>query len=493
MAVLDRFHALCVCVWVRACVTIIILHYFVGSLQGGDKSDETDHDDVSDTVHSSSCHTIKSQRPIKVGTGHIVAGQAMNRSSIKYTTIPQFLQLCDASPETIAIELLHDLKSFQKVILNSKRIGERKEDMFKVLSILSKLTKVDGAKQNMANRVLAETFNSRSCQFCFKLQEYVQILRSIAEFAFVINLFDAIMKLLPSSWEVLPIENLRDAISRYAPTLSDNTTYLSMLAVYKDAKQTVTVDNTDLKKEYSEYRNIAILPTTLEINEILPPKLHPNIVEGSYDSWEHYYDVQFKLLREDFVAPLRRGVCGYREGLRGLDISDVRVYYNVTFNNLEFSTDGIIVSVQLDSSKFKKINWEYSKRLIYGSLLCFSYNNFHSIIFATVAGRDVKKLEEGLFTVKIESNIDILSLMSNKNDQYSMIESQAHYETYYHVLCSLQNAEANIMPFTDTLIMAQCHHIEPPMYLQLSSTYANSIEHSNEVFNMKDALGINVL
>ena len=258
------------------------------------------------------------------GVGHIATRETLNRTGIKYTTIPQFLQLHSESPETIAVELLHDLKSFQKVILNSKKIGERSGDMLKILKILSKLTEVDRTKQSIANRVLAEAFNSRSCQFCFKLQQYVQAIQNTGEFAFVVRSFDAILKLLPSSWEVLPIEDLKDAILTYAPELSIDATYVSMIAVYHDAKQSVTKEN-NVQKDYSEYRNISVLPTAFEINEFIPPKLHPSIVEGSYDSWEHYYDVQFKLLREDFVAPLRRGICGYREGLRGLDISDIRV------------------------------------------------------------------------------------------------------------------------------------------------------------------------
>ena len=412
---------------------------------------------------------------------------AVNRSGVKYTTIAQFLQLCDASPETIAVELLHDLKSFQKVILNSNRIGERRHDMLKILLILSKLTKVDEANQSIANRVLAETFNSRSCQFCFKLQQYVQAICSVEEFTRVIGLFYVILKLLPSSWEVLPVENLKEGVLNYAPSLCSDTTYSSMIAAYEDAKQNVTPENAVIK-DYSEYRNLPILPTVLEINEFLPPKLHPSIVEGSYESWEHYYDIQFKLLREDFIAPLRRGVCGYREGLRGRDISDVRVYYNVTFTSMKFTADGIIISVKFDSSRLRRINWEHSKRLIYGSLLCFSYNNFESAIFASVAGREAKELkEEGLFTVKMESNIDILNLMLNTNDVYTMIESQAHYETYYHVLRTLQNAEVDTMPFTDVLIKSKCHEVQPPVYLCL--TDSDIIDHPKRVFNMKDALG----
>ena len=417
--------------------------------------------------------------------------QDLKEAGFKRTTIPQFLQLYEAEPNTIAGELLHDLKSFQKVVLNSERVVER-TDMIKIIAILYKLTRVDSEEKSKAVRILAEAFNQRSSQFCFKLQQYVQSMTISDEIKIVIALFEATLKLMPSCWEFLPIENLKNAITTHVPYLTSDVTYISMISIYQDAQKTVSKDRDVVfakrDQDYSEYRSISILPSTSEINEMMPPMLHANIVEGHYDSWEHYYDTQFKLLKEDFVAPLRRGVCGFRDGLRGRDISDVRVYYDVTFTGLIFSADGIVLSVQFDSSKLHRVNWEHSKRLIYGSLLCFSCNNFEAVMFASVVDRDAKKLKEGKLTVKMESSSDILSLALSENDYYTMIESQAHYETYYHILRSLQKAEFNIMPFTEILIESKCNTVQPPQYMCLSED--TRINHPQLVFNMKDALGM---
>jgi len=70
-----------------------------------------------------------------------------------------------------------------------------------------------------------------------------------------------------------------------------------------------------------------------------------------------------------------------------------------------------------------------------------------------------------------------------------MIESQAHYETYYHILNSLQKAEISTMPFTEILIESKCQEVQPPAYMCL--TTPSNIDHPQLVFNMKDALGIN--
>jgi len=410
----------------------------------------------------------------------------------KRTTIQQFLQLSAQTPDTIATELFHDLKSFQKVILNSERVGKSGNDMLKIINILDKLTMVcDGEERKKAVRILAETFNSRSFVFCIKLQQHVQKAKSKPDLLALVHLFNNVLKILPSCWQLLPMEYFKMSVLNWLPEIASDKVYLSMIGRYQDAQQNAIVQNGDAslsgEHNYNEYRHLSILPDTSEVNENVAPQLSANIVEGCYDNWAHYYDTQFRLLKEDFVAPLRRGICGFREGSRGRDISDVRVYFRVCFTGLSFNADGILLTVKFDSSKFR-VNWEHSKRLLFGSLLCFSNDNFETIIFASVVGRDASKLREGEFTVKMEGDADILYLASNKNDLYTMIESQAHYESYYHVLNSLQKAECSTMPFTEILIESKCQEVQPPAYMCLTSS--TIIDHPQFLFNMKNTLGI---
>lgn len=49
------------------------------------------------------------------------------------------------------------------------------------------------------------------------------------------------------------------------------------------------------------------------------PFLRKNIVLGKYDSSNHYLDVQFRLLREDFVRPLRKTIVEYIDTRNELD------------------------------------------------------------------------------------------------------------------------------------------------------------------------------
>ena len=56
------------------------------------------------------------------------------------------------------------------------------------------------------------------------------------------------------------------------------------------------------------FRNIPIIPTVEEIMSIEEPFLRTNKKTGAYLDANHYLDVQYRLLREDFVSPLKRGI-----------------------------------------------------------------------------------------------------------------------------------------------------------------------------------------
>jgi len=229
------------------------------------------------------------------------------------------------------------------------------------------------------------------------------------------------------------------------------------------------------------------------MNYDISPHVKPSITKGSYDSWQYYLSIQFNLFREDFVAPLRRGISNY---INGKEFPDVRIYQQATFTGMALNEDGVLLSV-----KFKADDTSTSTSLINGTLLCFSSDNFKTILFATVANQKEENQTEEFsnlerypidqviqIQVKIESDVDNLSLLGiNENgyitnsQTYTIIQSPAHYETYYHVLSSLQNAEPQKMPFTECLIDYRPKIRQPkirrPMYLsQIRRCHFNMTE-----------------
>ena len=130
------------------------------------------------------------------------------------------------------------------------------------------------------------------------------------------------------------------------------------------------------------------------------PFLRRNKTDGSYNDAEHYLDVQFRLLREDFVRPLREGIAKLLERIGSAKpgaLQDIRVYKDVRLLYPVCTSDGLRYRIKFDSTRLRNVRWENSKRLIFGSLMCLSKDKFESFVFATIANRDPKELKQVSF------------------------------------------------------------------------------------------------
>ena len=406
-------------------------------------------------------------------------------------TLSQVLQLNGKQPEKVLRELLADLKNFQKVLNSHKKWSHN--EMRGVVALLLELTKTNGSG---LNRLFAEILSYRCNEFTVKLTKYIREIEDFHDMEETCRLFLSFLKLLPSEASfVLPVDDIKYVVEEKLALTSDHIVFhltdeLVTLAYASRATETDQKKyktTTKIQPRY-DYREEQILPKVIELIHPHLPQLRANIVEGSYSCWEQYYDTQFRLLREDFVAPLRRGICGHCEGLKGSDIPDVKVYHQVRLLGCQVGHNGVFMQLQFDVTHLKNVHWEHGKRLIYGSLLCLSHDNFRSIVFATVTERKVEDLKSGKVIVKIESEQSVLKLIKRKHVVYTMIESQAHYETYYHVLHSLQNAETSTMPFRQYLIDSRCTIIEPPVHFGMDSS--SIIKYMPPVYDLQKALGV---
>ena len=236
------------------------------------------------------------------------------------------------------------------------------------------------------------------------------------------------------------------------------------------------------------FTTIPVLPTTEALQPSRePPYLRPNIIKGAYTDWDHYLDVQFRLMREDFVAPLRDGITQCIEGAERKHLSEVRVYDGVSFCSPVCTYTGIGFQIRFDVSRLQRVNWEHSKRLIFGSLLCLSSDDFQTILFATVAKRDPKLLAEGLLSVQFEADALEEVFQIDPDQRFVMVESTAYFEAYRHILEGLKRA--SIHHLTDRLpifkrYLVNCELSPPiavPRYLRFSD---------NPVLRLKEVLRI---
>ncbi|XP_028173495.1 NFX1-type zinc finger-containing protein 1-like isoform X1 [Ostrinia furnacalis] len=223
-----------------------------------------------------------------------------------------------------------------------------------------------------------------------------------------------------------------------------------------------------------DFRQLSVIPTREDLLD-KPAFVRANVVRGGYRDVDHYLDVQFRLLREDCFGPLRDGLMQYTNDPNQKRYDNIRVYRNVKFIGPYISATKAGMMIQLDEStvkKQKRINWAYSKRFIFGSLLLFTKDNCATFIVATILDRDVKCLSEGKIPISIVENRNLLTTdnINKTDDPYVMIESEVYFEPYLHVLKALQDPNFAQHVAMSKYVVKVDPIPYPPKYLQLKDS-----------------------
>ncbi|XP_016333043.1 NFX1-type zinc finger-containing protein 1-like isoform X2 [Sinocyclocheilus anshuiensis] len=225
-----------------------------------------------------------------------------------------------------------------------------------------------------------------------------------------------------------------------------------------------------------DFRMMSIYPTIEEFHLDQKPFLRPNIMSQSFPNTRIYLDTHFRLLREDFVRPLREGVKEilrnqHRETIDGIPMKkrrfdDIRVYFDTRLVLPLCTPTGIAYKVQFDPQPLQFVRWENSKRLIYGSLVCLSMDNFETFLFATVADRDPTLLRKGQVHLCFSSESRVRLARIQPSDSFLMVETTAYFEAYRYVLEGLQEQDENDVPFQRYIV--ECNtDVDPPAYLRV--------------------------
>lgn len=216
-----------------------------------------------------------------------------------------------------------------------------------------------------------------------------------------------------------------------------------------------------------DFRELSVLPTLHDLQFNKKPFLRCNRSKGGYDDLQQYLDIQFRLLREDYLHPLREGILDYR---RELEVAskvgkrrqtDIRMYENVEILRPLCSNHGVRHVIKFDDTKLKHIRWESSRRLMYGSLLCLSSDGFQSMLFATVTERKITDLQNGILEVQFTEGTEPSSLSSTQT--YIMAETTAYFEAYRYILQGLQEI-GDEMPLQSCIVHCK-PNAKPPKYI----------------------------
>nr|XP_022912880.1 NFX1-type zinc finger-containing protein 1-like isoform X1 [Onthophagus taurus] len=212
-----------------------------------------------------------------------------------------------------------------------------------------------------------------------------------------------------------------------------------------------------------DFREIPVYPEAIEITTPLKPFLRKNIVEGGYKSVEHYLDVQFRLVRNDFVKPLRDGILAYLDPENTKRPQNIKVYNGVKFLKSEIcanSADSYLI--QLPQPKKVQLKLENSRLFMFGSLVCFTKDYFKTLIFGRIADRKIELLKASQLVVSLHFNTELVDF----EGEYLMIESKVYFEPYYHVLTALQQLDEDDFPMKEYIVDTKVDDGVPEYYLE---------------------------
>ncbi|XP_068120429.1 NFX1-type zinc finger-containing protein 1 [Hyperolius riggenbachi] len=224
-----------------------------------------------------------------------------------------------------------------------------------------------------------------------------------------------------------------------------------------------------------DFRNLSEYPSYDEIHLNTNPFLRPNTLKTKFESTDLYLDTHFRLLREDFVRPLRNGIREILDhhddqGIRKMKFDDIRVYFDTRIVTPMCEHSGIAYKVQFDVTPLKFVRWQNSKRLLYGSLVCLSQDYFESFLFAIVSNRDEKDLKQGEVQLQFCEQSRELLARASPTDSFIMVETTAYFEAYRHVLEGLKEMNAQDVPFQKYIVSCE-KEVGAPRYLNAGSQY----------------------
>lgn len=237
------------------------------------------------------------------------------------------------------------------------------------------------------------------------------------------------------------------------------------LQIWEDLKFTETVTYV-AKKWPQHYNDLSIYPI---ISDITSKKviLSPNITKGSYDNVKHYIDVQFRLIREDFVAPLREDICWYKTMNKTENKKMIpygHIYFKAKIHKKKNSKESVHI-VSFYTTEDFSID---SKRFMFESLLVFSNDNFNSMIFAQVNKFIWNKSPLKQLIIRFLGNFGTINLKS----LYNMVESGTYFLPYMYTMDVLKTFNELNFPMKSYVVHSKS---KPgvPKYLKCNSKMYN--------------------
>ncbi|OKL64232.1 hypothetical protein UA08_00707 [Talaromyces atroroseus] len=179
----------------------------------------------------------------------------------------------------------------------------------------------------------------------------------------------------------------------------------------------------------------------------------PNQISGAWESREEYLSAHYELLREDSVALLRDAVAYLKEEPTLNDTHEICVYEKVYITGITFCPKGIATKVSFSPARSgKNIVWQYSSRLIAGSMVALSPANdcFKTqCLVAVVAARPMDQIKERPSKVDLFF-ADDKEASFDPQQEWIMVQARSGYlESTRHTMKALQVMKNEKFPFSE--------------------------------------------
>ena len=245
----------------------------------------------------------------------------------EYWTYDTIRELSRRNAQDIVDRVQHEHSSFIKAF-QYERFLEMRNIHF-LIKILSGLAN-SSSEAEFSARVISEVFENCP-KFMMKLKEYIQTSDKSYQLDPIVRLGHFCITRIPQSTVfAFPQSELREAIESLSDDEAIQKIFVDYDATFRETKAHLIKQKRESGARSSgassginphdaeppnNFREIEILPQPEEIkNSHEKPFLRPNLKKGSYRDWNHYLDVQFRLLREDFMGPLREEIHNYLQG-----------------------------------------------------------------------------------------------------------------------------------------------------------------------------------
>jgi len=266
-------------------------------------------------------------------------------------------QLAKKTEPDIVDIVFNDQKVFFNM-LGSDGILKDTDKLKLLIQILYNLTNVPVVSEHLIS-LLSQITSERYDTFYMHLTKFIKKMPSEQSIAkrdenfgvlkYIINTFQRFLDIIPQQCVILPLNDLHEATKLLQQQQSLRydeyvTSACRLVELYRESEAM------DVDGELYNYRTTPVLPDVNEISRRARPKLQANLIEGSYRDWDHYLHVQFSLLREDFISPLRQGICDYRRGYEERSRQSIRVYKYVHILEPVCLFTGLGFCIQFDVS-----------------------------------------------------------------------------------------------------------------------------------------------